>query len=186
MLDERHDGGEQEVLVKWGKWDGPPEWVRLSTQPELAKYLSRNEVNPYSSTLVYNQLSQTPLPHENMEVLALRQAIFDSLGGGNATREGRRGMQAVVSVCVPFSKESFDATFRSLGLDLIPAGEHGNVRCYISCGDLTYALGPGWDFRSSEGTSTRTFVSRAESDPPMLTWSYKRRVNFSHTDCPRY
>ncbi len=47
---ERMGTGEEEVKVKWANWDGPVSWVRLSANPELATFLTRNEANPDSTT----------------------------------------------------------------------------------------------------------------------------------------
>ena len=89
IIEKRGEGEDREVLVRWANWVEPPEWVRLSTQPELKRYLNQNEANPHSCSLVNQQLGEAPVVHENLEVQALRQAIFLCLGWGPIHMRGQ-------------------------------------------------------------------------------------------------
>ena len=183
VVAERGEGHMREVQVRWANWDGPLEWVKLISNPELETWLDANGANPYSCTLARSSITMESLGHPNLEVQNLRMAIFDSLGGGRATPGGQIGRETRSSVNVPMTKETFDSVFRSLGLPAIPLRSTGNVNCYISHADVTKALGPGWDYRAFE-TSTQICVSHTV--PIHLTWGYPLRHNFCHKNCLRY
>ena len=118
----------------------------------------------------------------NSDSMALRQVIFDSLAEVWYTPDGSIGRQNRMTIKLPFREAEFDANFRALGLEKIPANEKGNVDCHITGQDLTRALGPGWDSRCYH-TSTRTYVSFKELIH--LSWGYKHRTNFNHSACQR-
>ena len=62
--------------------------------------------------------------------MALRQAIFDSLGDARRTPDGALGVQGRTTVKVPFSCASINTYFRSLrNVDLPP--DNGNVDFYL-------------------------------------------------------
>lgn len=180
-MEERGEGEEAEVKVKWAKWDGPESWVRLSFNPELASFLTQNRANPDSSTLAHRTLGESPVQLPS-ELLALRQSIFDSLGDGRHTSEGNLGRQARVTIKVPLTTAVFDAHFRSVDLLGIPSG-HGNVSCHVRGDDLTQVLGSGWASRAYT-TSTVVYINFKELIH--LQWGYKARSTFDHTSCARY
>lgn len=185
MLSERGDGEAKEVQVTWEGWNGPPEWGRLADNPQLALYLTRNRANPHTSTLEWTNINVPPSPHRSLhhEVLAVRQALFDALGGDRATREGTLGRQTRIAESLPFSKAAFDAHFQTLGHPGIPHGEHGNVSCQITCEELGVAFGLGWASRSFENTSTVAYINFREFCH--LTWGYRERLQYNAFHCPR-
>jgi len=115
--------------------------------------------------------------------MALKQAIFDSLGEVRYTPDGTVGRQSRITVKLPFRKEVFNAHFRTLEHDSIPEDSSGNVDCYLTGNDLTCVLREGWASRCYN-TSTETFVSFKEY--VHLWWGYKERRQFDHSKCQRY
>ena len=185
VLDVRGPAEEQEILVRWDGWNGPDQWLKAAHQPELTKYLSRNRANPYSSTYAAARVrAAQPLDlPEDLELLSIRQAIFDGLSGHRATPNGQVGWQSRIHIQVPFSLQAFETHFRSLDLDQIPIHDRGNVSCYITHKDLTQVLGKGWASRGCRHTSTVAYINPAHKI--RLTWSFKERVNYDHSACPR-
>ena len=175
------EGADKEVHVIWENWDGEPTWVKVDDNPELKKFLDKNEANPYSCTLARNTLTSKPQPHMNQEVMALRQAIFDSLNA-RWTGDGQLGRQMRVCATVPFSKEVFDSCFLTQNIQDVPLNDASNVTAYITAAQLTSAIGPDWGRRGFK-TSTVTYVNF--NHKIHLTWGYKKRINFLHKECPR-
>ena len=116
--------------MRWANWDGPEEWVSLADNPELRSYLTHTRAAP--------DISSGQLPYE---VTALRQAIYDSLGGARFTGDGNMGKQSRVSVKVPFPKHVFDATFGKIGLSDMP------LSTYVTHEAVDKAIGHGWSSR---------------------------------------
>lgn len=94
---------EREVLVKWKDWEGPSTWVSLDGNQELQQLHCRN--------LYSNKVDCRNNPDD---IMALRQAIFDSLGDARCTPDGALGVQSRTTVKVPFSCARFNTYFRSL------------------------------------------------------------------------
>lgn len=118
-----------------------------------------------------------------LEVLSLKQSVFDILGDGRRTPDGAIGHQSRVTVKVPFSKETFDCTFRNKGIPNIENDDSGNIDCHILVDDVSKVLGEDWMVRGYK-TSTETFVSKRELIH--LWWGYKPRINYCHSECQRY
>lgn len=108
---------------------------------------------------------------------------FDILGDVRRTPDGAIGHQSRVTVKVPFSKETFDCTFRNKGIPNIENDDSGNVDCHITVDDVSKVLGEDWMVRGYK-TSTETFVSKRELIH--LWWGYKPRINYCHIECQRY
>ena len=161
--------------MKWANWDGPNTWVNLTHNPEL-RDLCQNKANPHSCTLHDSKWQ------DESNVMALRQAIFDSLDEVRYTGDVNMGRQSRVSVKIPFSKDEFDKKFRKQGNENIPDNDCGNVECYITGEELTKAIGEGWNTRNYK-TSTETFVSFKEYIH--LSWGYKPRFQYDHSACQR-
>ena len=123
---------EKEVLVKWKDWEGPSTWIRLDENQELQQFIERNAGNPLSCQLHNRNLDSNKVNCRDLpeDIMALRQAIFDSLGDARRTPDGALGVQARTTVKVPFSCASFNNYFRSLrNVDLPP--DNGNVDFYL-------------------------------------------------------
>ncbi|XP_062619862.1 uncharacterized protein LOC134281406 [Saccostrea cucullata] len=174
---------EQEVLVKWKDWEGPSTWVSLDENQELQQFIERNKGNPlscqlHSRNLDANKVECMDLPDD---VMALRQAIFDSLGDARRTPDGALGVQARTTVKVPFSSTSFSTYFRSLK-DLDLPADNGNVDFYLTGEEMTCAIGENWSSRCYK-TSTETFVSFREY--VHVWWGFKERKQYEHNTCKR-
>lgn len=126
---------EREVLVKWKDWEGPSTWVSLDGNQELQQFIERNKGNPLSCQLHCRNLDSNKVDCRNNpdDIMALRQAIFDSLGDARRTPDGALGVQSRTTVKVPFSCASFNTYFRSLKDTL--SKDNGNVDFYIT-GDI--------------------------------------------------
>ena len=181
ILSERGEGEDREVEVKWENWDGPTSWVRLADNPELSAFLTQNQANPDSSTLAKLKLGVSPSDPPS-EIMAIRQAIHDSLGDGRHTSEGHLGRQTRISIKMPFSTKAFDDHFRSNNLPGVASTGHGNVSCYVTGDDLTKVLGLGWSSRAYN-TNTVTYVNFKELI--QVQWGYKARFTISHSACKR-
>lgn len=123
---------EKEVLVKWKDWEGPSTWIKLDENQELQQFIERNTGNPLSCQLHNRNLDSNKVDCRDLpeDIMALRQAIFDSLGNARRTPDGALGVQARTTVKVPFSCASFNNYFRSLrNVDLPP--DNGNVDFYL-------------------------------------------------------
>ena len=159
------DRREGEVKVRWADWNGPEEWVRLADNPELQSFLTHSRAAP--------DIDNVAQPYE---VAALRQAIFESLGGARFTGDGSMGIQSRVSVKVPFPRRVFDATFGKLCFADIPVSK------YISIEDVSKAIGQGWSLRNHH-TPTETLVSAKHAIH--LSYRHKNLVQHSHEQCKR-
>lgn len=101
----------------------------------------------------------------------------------NESRDSCICEKSRVTVKVPFSKETFDCTFRNKGIPNIENDDSGNVDCHITVDDVSKVLGEDWMVRGYK-TSTETFVSKRELIH--LWWGYKPRINYCHIECQRY
>ena len=117
--------------------------------------------------------SSAQLPYE---VTALRQAIYDSLGGARFTGDGNMGKQSRVSVKVPYPKHAFDATFGKIGLSDMP------LSTYVTHEAVDKAIGHGWSSRCHP-TSTITFASPREK--VHVRYHAPGMIHYSHDNCPR-
>lgn len=184
MLEIRGEGEEERFLVKWKNWDGPASWIDTATNPEIVAFVRKNSANPHSCKLNKTLLNLHAHGQEfPLEVLSLKQSIFDILGDGRRTPDGAIGHQSRVTVKVPFSKETFDCTFRNKGIPNIENDDSGNVDCHITVDDVSKVFGEDWMVRGYK-TSTETFVSKRELIH--LWWGYKPRINYCHIECQRY
>lgn len=183
ILEKRNGANGEEVLVKWENWDGGPEWIKLSRNVTLKKYLDINKANPYSCTLTHKIIQAVAPIHLNTHVQGIRQAIYDSLGACMATPDGQIGCVTKTSISLPFPKETFDSVFRSCRLSEIPPEQNANVKCMVTHTFLTETLGPAWDVRESANSSTEMRVNA--SRPLLLEWGYISRSRWNHSKCPR-
>lgn len=180
VLDERGENGEKEYLVKWKDWEGPNTWISAEHNPELQSFVTRNMNNPNSCKL-NRDLLELPESDDNVEILSLKQAIFDSLADVRYTPEGSIGHQARITVKVPVSAETFSATFRAK-IQKIPK-DNGNVDYNLTVDEVSLVLGNNWMKRGYK-TSTETYVS--EREYVHIWWGYKARQQYCHNNCARY
>ena len=180
ILKRKGSGDDEEVLVKWANWQGPPTWVALSYNTELKAFLTKNRGNPYSSTLVRTELGN-PTAETETDLYALRQAIFDVLSEVRYTPEGSVGRQTRVSVKVPFRREEFQDTFGKIMNN--KTGATGNNECFLTLEDMNVVFGDDRWSRRQYTTSTETFISSKEFIH--ISWGYKERLNYNHTQCKR-
>ena len=173
VIQARGEGEEEEVLVRWADWDGPPSWVKLSFNPELRNYLQKNVSNPESCTL------NRDLRGDDSDLQSLRQSLFDCLGDARRTPDGAVGMQRRVAIKLPFRRSAFQDTFGKL--EKI-TDTSSNISTQITLEELRLAIGEGFDRRGYK-TSTETFISGREL--LHVSWGYKGRVNYDHHECAR-
>lgn len=124
------------MLVKWKDWEGPSTWVSLDGNQELKQFIERNKGNPLSCHLHRRNLDSNKIDCRNNtdDIMALRQAIFDSLGDARRTPDGALGIQSRTT----FSCASFNKNFRSLK-DTLPT-DNGNVDFYLTGNELSEAI----------------------------------------------
>lgn len=173
VLESRGEGEDREVLVRWANWKGPPSWVKLSYNPELRAFLDKNATNPDSCSL--NQC----MVGDDGDVQALKQALFDSLGDARRTPDGALGLQRRVAIKLPFRTKAFRQS--SGKLEKMEATT-SNINAHITLDELRLAIGEGFDRRGYK-TSTETFISAREL--LHVSWGFKSRINFEHTECTR-
>lgn len=128
------------MLVIWKDWEGPSTWVSLDGNQELQQFIERNKGNPLSCHLHRRNLDSNKIDCRNNpdDIMALRQAIFDSLGDARRTPDGALGIQSRTTVKVPFSCASFNKYFRSL-MDTLPT-DNGNVDFYLTGNELSEVI----------------------------------------------
>ncbi len=181
VLAEKGDLGYKEFLVQWRHWDPKDtQWIQASGNMGLVRWLDANRANPYSCTLNRRKLLGVDR-HPNDEVVALRAAVWDALSTPTATPDGNVGVEMTSNISIPFSKESFDSVFRSLGCQDIPTMDSGNVECMVTHALMSQALGPGWDVRTFK-TST---LNRVQDAGIHLKWGFHERYNWDHSQCNR-
>ena len=122
-----------------------------------------------------------PNSGDRKDLYALRQAIFDVLSEVRYTPEGSVGRQTRVSVKVPFRREEFQDTFGKIMNN--KTGATGNNECFLPLEDLNVVFGDDRWSRRQYTTSTETFISSKEFIH--ISWGYKERLNYNHTQCKR-
>lgn len=181
IINERiSSGNTKEVLVKW-KDKSPDSWIDIDKEAHLKEYLFYNEANPYSCTLIRQKLWDTLPCLEYTEISALKQAIFDQLGGGS-TPPGYRGKRRRNTVSIPFPKLIWDATFGQNTWPKVDSQDDGNKAFHTSVSSLNCILGQGWHSRS---LSTSTCNQVDPNYPLYITWEYKSRKQYNHQQCSR-
>ena len=185
VLDSRGEGNGQEVQVRWKNYSSEfDSWIDLRSNPELKSFLERNQANPDSCSLA-RRLVPTYDPDEEFR-LSIRQAIFDELGAQRAAPNADRGRARRVYVKVPFPKAAFLSCFgeEKFNFPIREADGTGcqNVKLQATRGELDAVLGSGWGSRSF---STSTVCEVDPTHTVCIKWSYKARINFDHSECPR-
>ena len=177
-MEERGDGMAKEVRVEWST-GGEPQWIKLQDNPELRMFLQQNEFNPHVTSL--NSIKYTASSDVPIELQALKQVVFDALGQGRHTADGRRGYQKRVCVRIPFPAPAFQQIFGQLE-ELEGSEENGNVKVRIQADKLDAIMGE-WR-RRRFATSTETFIP--SGDQIYITWGYRARHQYTHAACRRY
>ncbi|XP_078356085.1 uncharacterized protein LOC144640900 isoform X2 [Oculina patagonica] len=185
VLDLRGEEDTQEVLVRWKNYSSEfDSWIDLRSNPELRSFLERNQANPDSSSLARHLVPAYDPNDEHR--LSIRQAIFDELGAQRATPNADRGRARRSYVKLPFPKAAFLRCFGEgkFNFDIREADGTGrqNVKFQATRGELDPVLGVGWGSRSF---STSTVCEVDPTHPVGIKWSYKTRVDFDHSACPR-
>lgn len=144
-------------VEKFG-WSGFLDWH--SNESRDSCIFEKNSANLHFCTLnkTLLNLHVTNGKEFPLEVLSLKQSIFDILGDVRRTPYNAIGHQSRVTVKSQFSKETFDCTFLNKGIPNIEKDDSGNVDCHITVDDVSKVFGENWIVRGYK-TSTETFVS---------------------------
>ncbi|KAI8495250.1 hypothetical protein Bbelb_272360 [Branchiostoma belcheri] len=182
---------EHHVEVKWAptKRVWPNSVIDLRYNTELRDSLQRNCCNPSMKVFKEQQVQVS----QHRELRVLRQQIFDNLGY-RYTPSRTQGHVRRLTVVVPFSKENFRGIFlQQLSLPVCQEllEEKNLENCFggrainvpaENMGEVDTILGDHWDVRTFP-TNTVCRVVRMEGIH--ISWGYKRREMFSHSNCPR-
>jgi hypothetical protein len=183
ILCKKEQNSKTLVLVQWQNTQTPNTWLDLDKEDKLKEYLYYNKANPYSCTLIKETLTPFLASLEPPEIQALKQTIFDHLGGSGATPKGSRGKSRRLSVTLPFSKMTWDSTFAKHSWPKIDTSDDGNKAFHTSVDSLSPILGDNWGCRFLK-TSTTNEVD--PNYPVYITWEYKSRTQYNHTSCARW
>ena len=138
------EGGERMARVRWTGWEGPDSesWVSLGDNPELDQFMTDNRANPSSCTATRRRLENLVPPGVSGlddDILIIRHAVFDALGGARYTPEGNTGFVKRVSVTVPFRAAAWKRHF----CPLLGHRSPKTTDTKVSVKDLDLVLGEG-------------------------------------------